>query len=108
MTQLSRRTALLGGAAASILGTFRVKQADAQQGVRQSLPIPPELRANVDGLIALDARPGSMRFQGNQDTATYGINGPYLGPAVRVRRGEKVVAQSPTASRKTPPCIGMD
>jgi blue copper oxidase len=34
-----------------------------------------------------------MQFHGNYDTATYGINGPYLGPAVRVRRGEKVVAQ---------------
>jgi blue copper oxidase len=34
-----------------------------------------------------------MRFWGDQDTATYGINGPYLGPAVRVRRGQKVVAQ---------------
>ena len=34
-----------------------------------------------------------MRFLGNIETATYGINGPYLGPAVRVRRGEKVVAQ---------------
>jgi blue copper oxidase len=108
MTQLSRRTALLGGAAASILGTFRVKQADAQQGVRQSLPIPPELRANVDGLIALDARPGSMRFQGNQDTATYGINGPYLGPAGACGAVRRWSRKSPTASRKTPPCIGMD
>jgi blue copper oxidase len=34
-----------------------------------------------------------MRFVGDRETATYGINGPYLGPAVRVRRGEKVVAQ---------------
>jgi blue copper oxidase len=34
-----------------------------------------------------------MRFRGDHDTATYGISGPYLGPAVRVRRGEKVVAQ---------------
>ena len=26
-------------------------------------------------------------------TATYGINGPYLGPAIRVRRGEKVAVE---------------
>jgi blue copper oxidase len=44
-------------------------------------------------MIALDSRPGSMRFQGDQDTATFGVNGPYLGPAVRVRRGEKVLMQ---------------
>ena len=32
-----------------------------------------------------------MRFLGNHDTATYGVNGPYLGPAIRLRRGETVV-----------------
>jgi blue copper oxidase len=93
MVQLSRRTALLGGAAASINRTFSPSWARAQDSARPSLPIPPELRANAEGMIALDARPGSMRFRGDHDTATYGINGPYLGPAVRVRRGEKVIAQ---------------
>jgi blue copper oxidase len=34
-----------------------------------------------------------MRILGDKVTSTYGINGPYLGPAIRVRRGEKVVAQ---------------
>jgi blue copper oxidase len=57
------------------------------------MPIPPELRANAGGTIALDSRPGSMRILGDKVTSTYGINGPYLGPAIRVRRGEKVVAQ---------------
>ena len=33
-----------------------------------------------------------MRFLGDRETPTFGINGPYLGPAVRLRRGEKVVA----------------
>jgi blue copper oxidase len=91
MVQLSRRTVLVGGAAASIAGGFCPSKAREEDSARTSLPI--ELRANADGKITLDARPGSMRFQGNQNTATYGINGPYLGPAVRVRRGEKVVAQ---------------
>jgi blue copper oxidase len=93
MVQLSRRTVLVGGAAASIAGGFCPSKAREEDSARTSLPIPSELRANADGKITLDARPGSMRFQGNQNTATYGINGPYLGPAVRVRRGEKVVAQ---------------
>jgi blue copper oxidase len=92
MVEFSRRTVLLGGAAASIAGGFCPSKARAEYSPRPSLPIPSELRANADGMIALDARPGSMRFQGNQVTATYGINEPYLGPAVRVRRGEKVVA----------------
>jgi blue copper oxidase len=99
MAELSRRTVLLGGAAASVAGGFPLNQAAAQQAARQqqsarpSLPIPPELRANAGGTIALDSRPGSMRFLADKVTSTYGINGPYLGPAIRVRRGEKVVAQ---------------
>jgi blue copper oxidase len=93
MVQLSRRTMLLGSAAASVMRGACPSTARAEDSARQSLPIPPELRANAAGTIALDARPGSMRFVANKDTATYGINGPYLGPAVRVRRGEKVVVQ---------------
>jgi blue copper oxidase len=33
-----------------------------------------------------------MRFRSGPVTTTYGINGPYLGPAMRLRRGQKVVA----------------
>jgi cuproxidase len=99
MAQLSRRTVLLGGAAASVAGGLRLDPAAAQavarqpQSARPALPIPPELRANANGVIPLDSRPGTMRFLPDKVTATYGINGSYLGPAVRVRRGEKVVAQ---------------
>jgi blue copper oxidase len=99
MAMLSRRTVLLGGAAAAMAGGFPLSKAAAQQAApqqqsaRPSLPIPPELRANASGVIALDARPASMRFLGNMVTPTYGINGPYLGPAIRVRRGEKVAVQ---------------
>ena len=93
MVQLSRRGMLLGGAAASIVGGFGSSRTYADDSARPSLPIPPELRPKPDETIALDMRTGSMRFQGDRDTATYGINGPYLGPALRVRRGEKVVAE---------------
>lgn len=97
MAQLSRRTVLLRGAAACAAATAfgPIRRACAGNSARPSLPIPPELRADAGGTIALDARPGSMRFQGGggPETATYGINAAYLGPAVRVRRGETVVAQ---------------
>jgi blue copper oxidase len=92
MLQISRRTALLGGLAAFASREF-FSNAHAEDGARPALPIPPELRANADGVIALDAHTGSMRFLANYDTPTYGINGPYLGPAVRVRRGQKAVMQ---------------
>jgi blue copper oxidase len=99
MAKLSRRTVVLGGAAAYAVGGSPLRKAVAQPAVRQqqsarpTLPIPPELRANANGMIALDVRPASMRFLPDKVTATYGINGPYLGPAIRVRRGEKVTAQ---------------
>jgi blue copper oxidase len=83
MAQLSRRTLLLGGAAAATVGGIPPGGAGAEDQARAALPIPPELRAGASGTIALDLRPGSMRFQGGKDTATYGVNGPYLGPAVR-------------------------
>ncbi|MBV9968679.1 MAG: multicopper oxidase CueO, partial [Xanthobacteraceae bacterium] len=93
MIELSRRKALLGGAAAWLGAGFRLDRAAAQQSPRPPLLIPPELRANANGMIALDSRPGAMRFRNNLVTSTYGINGPYLGPAIRVRRGERVVVE---------------
>jgi blue copper oxidase len=93
MMQLSRRTVLLGGTAAALGGGFCASATRAQSRSRPSLPIPSELRPNADRMIAIDARPGSARFLDNQVTATYGYNGPYLGPAVRVLRGDKVVAR---------------
>jgi blue copper oxidase len=92
MVQLSRRAVLRGGSAWAFAG-LGARFAGAQKIARPSLPIPPELRADAAGLIKLDARTGAMRFLGDLETATYGINGPYLGPAARVRRGETVTMQ---------------
>lgn len=57
---------------------------------RPALPIPPEIRADAKGEIALHAQSGQQEFLPGVVTPTYGINGPYLGPAIRVRRGDKV------------------
>src|SRR5689334_1418756 len=93
MVQLSRRSAMLGAAAVCATAASGPARTRAEKGGRPQLPIPAELRANADGAIALNARPGTMRFRSGPMTPTYGINGPYLGPAVRLRRGQKVVAQ---------------
>ncbi len=87
MIRLSRRTMLLGGSAWAFAGV------GAQATARPSLPIPPELRADAAGTIKLDAQTGAMRFLRDRETATYGINGPYLGPALRLRRGETATVQ---------------
>jgi blue copper oxidase len=102
MIRLSRRTVLLAGAWA--VTEFGPGAMRAQEGARPSLPIPAELRADASGTIRLAARTGSMRIVGDRETATYGVNGPYLGPAIRVRRGEKVVAQ---VSNNVPETITM-
>jgi blue copper oxidase len=93
MVRLSRRSVFLGLPALSAAAAFGPARTHAENGARPALYIPAELRANAEGAIALDAQPGSMRFQGGPETATYGINGPYLSPALRLRRGEKVVAR---------------
>jgi blue copper oxidase len=89
MVQVSRRAALLAGAACAVT-TLLPRSAHAQAGARPSLPIPSELKADAAGAIRLDARKGLMRFLGDRETPTYGINGPYLGPALRVQRGKTV------------------
>ncbi|MEP9377682.1 multicopper oxidase CueO [Aquabacter sp. CN5-332] len=90
MTDLSRRSALIGGAAIGTLAALRLPPAFARDAVRPALPIPRELKANTQGVIAFGARAGEMRFLPDRSTPTYGYDGPFLGPALRVRRGQSV------------------
>ena len=92
MVRLSRRTILLAGSAWAFAGVGECN-VSTQTTARPSLPIPPELRADAAGSIKLEAQTGTMRFLGDRETATYGVNGPYLGPALRLRRGETVTVQ---------------
>lgn len=92
MVRLSRRTILLAGSAWAFAGVGECN-VSTQTTARPSLPIPPELRADAAGSIKLEAQTGTMRFLGDRETETYGVNGPYLGPALRLRRGETVTMQ---------------
>ncbi|MBL8622857.1 MAG: multicopper oxidase domain-containing protein [Myxococcales bacterium] len=57
------------------------------------LPVPPiddgELIAGVR-VFRLDLQAGTVDFGAGAPTATYGVNGAYLGPTLRFRRGERV------------------
>ncbi|MBT5751430.1 MAG: multicopper oxidase CueO [Rhodospirillaceae bacterium] len=90
MFKISRRELLSGATTLAALGqlpfTWPVRAQD-----RPALPIPAELKANAKGEIALRVQSGQQQFLPGITTPTYGINGPFLGPAVRVRRGDKVV-----------------
>src|SRR3954452_2358180 len=93
MTVISRRMALLHGPVAGAVATMRSRLGGAAEPIHPALPIPPEVRPDASGTIMLDIQPGTMQFLPNRRTRTYGVNGPFLGPAVRVRRGQTVVAK---------------
>ncbi len=92
MNEISRRKLLFGAAASAATGALaRFRQSHAAG--RPALPVPPELRADAKGVIALRAISGQQQFLPGIAPPTYGVNGPFLGPAIRVRRGERVTLQ---------------
>lgn len=54
------------------------------------LPIPALLTPDAAGKIALNVQTGSMKWKAGMQTPTWGINGPLLGPAMRLQRGKDV------------------
>ncbi len=55
-----------------------------------ALPIPPLLEPDSAGNVLLNIQTGSMKWKGTASTTTWGINGSFLGPAVRLQRGKQV------------------
>ncbi len=90
MIDLSRRSALAAGAASGAIAALRLAPAVARDAARPTLPVPPEIRANGHGAIAFGAGAGTVRYLPGRRTATYGYNGAFLGPALRLRRGQAV------------------
>lgn len=90
MTDISRRDALIAGAVGSLATLLRAPQAAARDAVRTALPVPPEIRPDAHGVIAFSAQAGTQRFVPAAPTATFGYEGAFLGPALRLRRGQTV------------------
>ncbi|MFT3733207.1 MAG: multicopper oxidase CueO [Hyphomicrobium sp.] len=90
MNILSRRELLIGGSAFATIAGLRPLQTFAGDAARPSLPLPAELKADANGDIAFSATTGSISFAPGQMTPTYGYNGAFLGPALRLRRGKSV------------------
>jgi blue copper oxidase len=60
----------------------------------QRLAVPPLAESRVDGdrrVFDLTARAGRREFHPGRPAATWGVNGDYLGPTLRARRGEQVL-----------------
>ncbi|HEU4948916.1 MAG TPA: multicopper oxidase domain-containing protein [Kribbella sp.] len=94
------RLAVAGGGVA-----FAVGDGTCEPGARQprtagtatfdrALAIPPVAKSSVDAdgrrVFDLTAHAGTREFVPGQRTSTWGINGDYLGPTLRARRGEWV------------------
>lgn len=91
----TRRALFLGGtavAAAAVLRSPRhvlaAATAPGASGPRPELPVIAELRPDAQGDIRIGVAAGSMEFRPGVVTPTLGYNGNYLGPALRVRRGQ--------------------
>ncbi|MDU9006947.1 multicopper oxidase CueO [Sedimentitalea todarodis] len=87
---VTRRDFVQGGLATAFLLSGTPHRGRADQP-RSALPIPQELRPDASGTIKLVAQSGTTRFGDRPPTPTYGVNGTFLGPAVRVKQGQKVV-----------------
>lgn len=78
-------TAMLGASSALPLWSRAAFAADYP-----ALPIPALLTPDAAGKIALNVQTGSMKWKAGMQTPTWGINGPLLGPAMRLQRGKDV------------------
>jgi FtsP/CotA-like multicopper oxidase with cupredoxin domain len=69
------------------------------------LAIPPLAEAETDSsgarVFDLEARSGETRFKDGPATETWGVNGAYLGPTIRAKRGEEVAFRVTNALEET-------
>lgn len=89
MPPVLTRRAFVQGASIFAAGGLALGPAAGQP--RPRLPVPPLLEARGSGeVLELVARPGETAFFTGRPSATAGYNGSYLGPTLRVRKGDDV------------------
>jgi FtsP/CotA-like multicopper oxidase with cupredoxin domain len=91
-TSLTRRRALLlsGSAAAGVAVASLPRWARAASSALQALPIPKLIEARSDEPVVLTLQKAQHRFGAGAAVPARGISSSYLGPVVRVRRGETI------------------
>lgn len=57
---------------------------------RNPLAVPPQLAADGNGGFDMRVQTGSTEILAGTQTATWGVNGSFLGPTLRMRTGERV------------------
>ena len=91
----TRRNLLVASAGAAVVAGIALGRKTllphAEAGTRQALWIPPLLDAREQRQsLSLDVRRGTREFFPGRVSATLGYNGSYLGPTLRVHRGDDV------------------
>ena len=77
-----------------LLSGYSFGQEPVNPAFTQRLPIPPVLENRTlqsgNSRLKLTVRKGSVNFFKGMETSTFGFNGDYLGPTIRVKNGEAV------------------
>ncbi|TYL44660.1 multicopper oxidase CueO [Dickeya sp. ws52] len=68
---------------------------------RPILPVPPLLSPDAGGNLALKLQTGTMSWLAGLETATWGVNGGFLGPALRLEQGQAVTLNVTNALPET-------
>ncbi|MBD2810691.1 cell division protein FtsP [Xenorhabdus sp. Vera] len=86
---LSRRQFIQASGLAMCLGTlpFAVR---ANKNQQTKLPLPPLLESRGGQPLFLAMQKARWSFNGQNKVQVWGINGHYLGPTIRVRRGDNI------------------
>jgi blue copper oxidase len=92
---VSRRALLRNGAAAGALSVFASPRLLASEAKRFMNPV--RIPALIEGVAGTNGKAfdlgvgsGSSQFLPGLSTPTIGVNGPYLGPTIRCRAGDRV------------------
>lgn len=86
---LSRRRFLLASTAAALASMSHIRGAKSLTS-RPRLPIPQVMDGSTGEPIKLDIRTGSWSFMPGVRTPTLGLSQDYLGPTIRMRRGQEL------------------
>jgi FtsP/CotA-like multicopper oxidase with cupredoxin domain len=86
--------AAVGGIAVAVLYSRADLDTTGEVDFSRPLKVPPMAASRIDEegrrVFQLTARRGHSEFRAGVRTATYGVNGAYLGPTLRAGRGERV------------------
>ena len=99
--------AAVGAAVSWLVGSFLTADVDTVGSVEfdRPLAIPPLAASRVDErgrrVFELEMRAGRTDLGADEETATWGFNGSYLGPTLRAARGERVAVKVTNALEET-------